>query len=66
MHTIRPLERIRAEIVIPSDKSISHRAVLIAALSKGSALIRNFLHSNDTIATLECVRKVGVSVKYKE
>ena len=65
MYRIRPLKKIRREIAIPSDKSISHRVLLIAALAKGTTLVRNFLHSNDTLATLACIKKLHIDAAYK-
>jgi len=44
----------------PPDKSISHRAAMLAALIEGRSLIKNFLYARDTLATLDCLRAVGV------
>lgn len=54
---------IRAEIKILGDKSISHRALMIAAISKGITKIGNFLFSQDSISTLKCLRKLGVKIE---
>lgn len=62
MYKIKPIMKLRTEINVPADKSISHRAVIISSLCSGVTRIENFLLSNDTIATLECVRKLGVKV----
>ncbi|MCM8773245.1 MAG: 3-phosphoshikimate 1-carboxyvinyltransferase [Candidatus Omnitrophica bacterium] len=64
MYTIKPIDRIRAEVYPPPDKSVSHRAVLISAISKGDTQILNFLRSNDTLATLDCIKRLGIEVKY--
>lgn len=47
---------------IPPDKSISHRAVLIGSLSEGRVVIKNFLHAEDCIATVNAMRLLGVSI----
>lgn len=47
---------------MPGDKSISHRAAMIAALANGSSRIRNFSTSEDCAATLRCLEQLGVSV----
>jgi 3-phosphoshikimate 1-carboxyvinyltransferase len=60
MYLIKPLENIKTQIEIPPDKSISHRAVIISSIAKGKTVIKPFLLSDDTIATLECVKKCGV------
>ncbi len=53
-------------IAVPGDKSISHRAVLLAALAEGVSMIRNWLPAGDTLATLEAVRALGVAVEVDE
>ena len=63
MFKIPTFEKIQKEITIPADKSISHRALIIGSLVKGKIRIKNFLISKDTLATLECLKKVGVNIK---
>ena len=48
---------------MPGDKSISHRAAMIAALANGTSRIRNFSTSEDCAATLRCLQQLGVSIK---
>ena len=62
MRTIRPLASRKALIVVPADKSISHRALLVSSLAAGTTMIDNLLYSEDTIATLDAVQKLGVRV----
>ena len=47
---------------MPGDKSISHRAAMIAALANGSSRISNFSPSEDCAATLRCLGQLGVSL----
>src|SRR5688500_1233089 len=47
---------------MPGDKSISHRAAMIAALANGTSRIRNFSPSEDCAATLRCLEQLGVSI----
>jgi 3-phosphoshikimate 1-carboxyvinyltransferase len=47
---------------VPGDKSISHRAALLAALAEGTSVIENFLPGGDCLATLGCLRALGVPV----
>jgi 3-phosphoshikimate 1-carboxyvinyltransferase len=49
-------------MVMPGDKSISHRAALIAALADGTSSIGNFSTSADCTATLSCLKALGVSI----
>jgi 3-phosphoshikimate 1-carboxyvinyltransferase len=65
MYKILPLKKLRKKIVVPPDKSISHRALLISAVAQGKTEILNFLDSDDTLATLNCIRKLGVRVNYR-
>lgn len=46
----------------PSDKSVSHRAALIAAMGEGSAEIKGYLDSADTRSTLTAVEALGAEV----
>ncbi|RMG90603.1 MAG: 3-phosphoshikimate 1-carboxyvinyltransferase [Chloroflexi bacterium] len=53
---------LRGTITIPGDKSISHRAVMLAAIAEGVSQIRNWLPAGDTLATLHAVQAMGVPV----
>ncbi|MBV9488581.1 MAG: 3-phosphoshikimate 1-carboxyvinyltransferase, partial [Verrucomicrobia bacterium] len=57
---------IGAEIRVPGDKSISHRAVLLAAMSNGVCVIRGFLPSQDCLCTVEAMRSLGITVEHPE
>ena len=48
---------------VPGDKSISHRALLLGALANGASHISGFLPSRDCLATLACLRALGVHVE---
>ena len=50
-------------VVVPGDKSISHRAVLIGALGEGETRVRGFGRSGDTRATVDAVRTLGAAVE---
>lgn len=60
---VRPAGRLLAEITVPGDKSISHRAVLFAALADGVTKITNFLPGEDTMASLHAMQAMGVRVR---
>ncbi|MDX6682565.1 MAG: 3-phosphoshikimate 1-carboxyvinyltransferase [Solirubrobacteraceae bacterium] len=53
---------LRGKVTAPPDKSISHRAALLAAMSDGESRIANYLHAEDTTSTLNAVRALGASV----
>jgi 3-phosphoshikimate 1-carboxyvinyltransferase len=59
---IRPARRIRGKVSVPGDKSISHRAAILAALANGSSTITNFASGADCAATIECLKKLGVAI----
>jgi 3-phosphoshikimate 1-carboxyvinyltransferase len=48
---------------VPADKSISHRAALLGAMSSGPVRVRNYLHAADTESTLAAVEAVGARVE---
>lgn len=53
------------EVTIPSDKSISHRAVMFSSLAKGTTTIENFSHGADCLSTLEVFKLLGVKAEFK-
>ncbi|MGC8852186.1 MAG: 3-phosphoshikimate 1-carboxyvinyltransferase, partial [Hydrogenobacter sp.] len=60
MLTLKKIKTVKGEIRVPSDKSISHRAILISSIAEGKSVIKNWLVSEDTKATLNAVLQLGV------
>jgi 3-phosphoshikimate 1-carboxyvinyltransferase len=60
---IRPAEQLHGVSAMPGDKSISHRALMHAALAQGASRIENFLHAGVTDAMMRCVRDLGVPLE---
>lgn len=60
--TVNPGGRLRAEIVVPGDKSISHRAIMFASLAEGTSRVRGLLRGEDCLATLHTFQQLGVAV----
>jgi 3-phosphoshikimate 1-carboxyvinyltransferase len=54
---------LRGEITVPGDKSISHRAIMFAALAEGMSRIDGFLEGEDTRATAAIFRQLGVCIE---
>lgn len=54
---------LQGEIEIPGDKSISHRAVMLAALADGTSHIEGFLEGEDTRATAAIFTQMGVCIE---
>ena len=63
---VKRAPRIDIEITVPGDKSISHRAVIIAALSNGPCTLRGFLPSEDCMHTVNAMRALGVKIEQPE
>lgn len=53
---------LRGELLLPPDKSISHRAIMFASIAKGRSRIRNFLKAEDPLSTLNAFRILGIEV----
>jgi len=66
MYKIKPLSSIKKEITVPPDKSISHRAIILSSLCKGKTCISPFVKSEDALATLNCMKKLGVRVELRK
>lgn len=63
---IKGVRKLVGEIKIPGDKSISHRGIILGAISKGETTIRNILLSEDTLKTIECFREMGIDISVDE
>ena len=59
---IEPAAALEGHFAVPGDKSISHRALLVAAIADGETRIRGFGRSADTESTLAAVRALGAEV----
>ena len=57
-----PAHRIRGRIRLPGDKSISHRAAMIASLAETTSLLSNFSTSRDCASTLSCLEQLGATI----
>ncbi len=53
----------KGEVTVPGDKSISHRAVMFGALAEGTTEVLNFLQGADCLSTIDCFRKMGISIE---
>ncbi len=65
--TFKPLlAPLKGSVCVPGDKSISHRAVLLAAMSQGTTRLSGVLDSQDVRATLEAVSCLGAQVNLEK
>lgn len=54
--------RVRGTVRVPGDKSISHRALILASLAEGESVIRDILQSEDVASTARVLRAMGVDI----
>ena len=62
---ITPVDRVDGELCVPGDKSISHRAAMLASLAEGESRISGFLRSEDCLNTLSAVGRLGAEIEWQ-
>ncbi len=62
MQVVTKAKRLRGEVSVPGDKSISHRAVMLGAIAEGVTEISGFLTGADCLSTIDCFRKLGIRI----
>ena len=55
---------LKGSVTIPSDKSISHRAVMFSSIAQGECIIRNFSSGADCHSTLNLFKNLGVNIEF--
>lgn len=55
--------RLKGEVTVPGDKSVSHRSVMFGSIAKGTTEIHNFLEGADCLSTIACFQKMGVRIE---
>jgi 3-phosphoshikimate 1-carboxyvinyltransferase len=60
---ITPAQSLSGEVTAPADKSITHRAIIFAALAEGESVIENYLASEDCMHTLGAFEAMGVKAE---
>ena len=61
--TVGPASRLSGSLLLPGDKSISHRFAMIASLAEGTSKITNYSTGADCHSTLGCVKALGIEVE---
>ncbi len=56
------IKNLKGTISVPGDKSISHRAIMLGSIAEGDTEIENFLMSDDCVSTINCFKKMGISI----
>ena len=62
-YRVTPGGKVSGEIRIPGDKSISHRSIMLGALAQGITEVTGFLEGEDSLATLQAFRDMGVVIE---
>jgi 3-phosphoshikimate 1-carboxyvinyltransferase len=65
-YQVAPATRVSGEVIVPGDKSISHRALMLGGIATGETHISGFLASEDCLATLSALRALGVQIERPE
>lgn len=60
--TIQPSTKLRGEISVPGDKSISHRSIMFASLAEGKSRVTGLLRGEDCLSTLKAFQQLGIEV----
>ncbi|MFV9510679.1 3-phosphoshikimate 1-carboxyvinyltransferase [Tepidibacillus sp. LV47] len=63
MKTVHSISSLSGSIQVPGDKSISHRAVMLAAIAEGITEINGFLNGEDCLHTIKVFKQLGVEIE---
>ena len=67
LKTVKSIKKgLQGSILIPPDKSVSHRAVMFSSISKGKCVIKNFSKGADCHSTLNLFKQLGVDINYTD
>ena len=61
---VQPCRRLRGEISMPGDKSISHRVGMLASIAAGRSTVHNYLRSEDCLCTLRAMQALGARADF--
>lgn len=62
MNLLTNQTQLKGTLLIPADKSISHRSIMFGAIAHGETIIHNFLMGEDCLSTLAAFRALGVKI----
>jgi 3-phosphoshikimate 1-carboxyvinyltransferase len=62
LQTFTKLRSVKGELILPGDKSISHRSLIFSGMSEGRSVIRNLSGGDDVKSTIHCLREIGVNI----
>src|SRR5262245_57899699 len=62
-YIVQPVRQVAGALVVPGDKSISHRTLMLGGIAAGVTEARGFLESEDCLATMRAMRALGVRIE---
>ena len=65
-YTVSPGGEARGDIRVPGDKSMSHRSIMLGSIAEGMTEVTGFLEGEDSLATLQAFRDMGVVIEGPE
>ncbi|MBF8807441.1 MAG: 3-phosphoshikimate 1-carboxyvinyltransferase [Enterococcus lacertideformus] len=65
MKLLSTKQGLKGSLVIPADKSISHRSIMFGAISHGQTIVHNFLKAEDCLSTIAVFKQLGVNITEK-
>ncbi len=66
IYTVQPGGSLTGALRVPGDKSISHRSIMLGSLAEGTTEVTGFLEGEDSLATLQAFRDMGVQISGPE
>lgn len=63
MYCIKEAKKLRGEITVPGDKSISHRGIMLGSLAEGDTHLHGFLEGADCLSSIACFQKMGIEIE---
>ncbi|MBE5924441.1 MAG: 3-phosphoshikimate 1-carboxyvinyltransferase [Lachnospiraceae bacterium] len=60
---ISHLSNLHGEIIVPGDKSISHRSIMLGSLAEGTTEVTGFLQGADCLSSIACFEKMGIEIE---
>ena len=63
---VRPAKAVRGTLAVSTNKSISHRAAIFNAIAEGDAVVEGFQRGADCLATLRCLKQLGVEWQWRD
>lgn len=63
MFATHKIHKLEGKITVPGDKSISHRAVMLSSISRGTSRVSGFLRGEDCLSTIACFRGLGIEIE---